>query len=679
MYKIFKLPSNFLHHTYTDEESKKYDEAILNYYNGDSSALTEELDPAQKKKVDMMWGPDSSAREAHSAVFGGKDRIVIPYDDSQSEKITSINAHRLPIMRNVGNDYSSKVPHRVVINHLSENGYHVDDYGSGLAAHKDTPTRKIKISAALKSSGISDMPSGIYTKAKTGIANKELTLAQAYETDPVRAASKKEKHIVITKNKYDVAGMSTNRGWTSCMNLSIGSNRHFVKHDISHGTLTAYLCTKDDAEASRPIGRVNLKKFTHVATGHTIYQPEQSIYGTVPSNFHSTVSEWAEKNYAPKDAGIYAKESSLYDDDGKSIKTHNLHELDSEKQLHKNTAGLLASRLSRYRDGYDPKIEDNHGSVGDITEQTLTDHHREIGPKAAAHSILHWVADHSSENFGDRPKDFDDLDADDIHSNTPLHSWACDNIRKHFKHGVDEFNASDSMIGLDKIHNSIGKNTTEDHEHLNEVHGRLIDHVFSHSEPEWDAAKSHIVNHMADEDNVDYYFHNRDHRVSDHSSKLNNYPLATLTKNPRQIHKILELENDHLDESSVDGRSYGLEHIAKNADVKLAHHIYMENKNVPGSKIGSFTRSLNTNDNSEEIQHELLNPMHLHTDDVDDEYVDRHKDMIHAIAENTPHKSVFDRIKARTNTDLSFAKRSLKLNPHLSHTMVMESYLRFLK
>lgn len=619
-----------------------------------------------------MWGPDRYSENAHGPVFGKEDRITVPYDDSNDEKITSYNSHYVPEMRGV----TGHVPHRMILNHLKSNNYYVDDYASGLTYHEDSPTRKIKIMAALKKIGSDTNPSGVFTTAKNK-PSRELTMGQLYETDPVRAAITKEKHIVITKNKYDVAGMSTNRGWSSCMNLVDGSNRHYVKHDIQHGTLTAYVCTKDDKNISHPIGRINLKQFMHVGSNHAIYRPENSRYGTIPTKFPQIVNDWAEKHYPPKDAGIYAKQSNLYNDDGVDIKTHRLDELDPEKELHQTTENLLDHKLRGWSDRFN-KPDDYPDPMPFVVESTLDEHHRNLSGRQEAHSIVHWVADHSYENNGDTPKEVNDLDYDDVRSTTPLHAWACENTNK-FKHNVGEFTPADSMIALDKIHHAIKGSEDEDHEQLKSIHWDLIDHVFHDKhqhEPAWDHVKSHIIEHLTDDKHVDYYFAHRHNTVSDESGKLHGYSLATLSKNPRHIHNILNLENDHLEENSLD-HTHGIQHIGENADLKLAHHIYMENDNMPDHYFGQFTRALDDNPKGEHIQHELLNQMHL--DVPDEEYSERHAAMVNSIAKHTTHKSVVDRIKARTNSDLSFAKNAIKSNSLYTHSPIMEAYLRFLK
>lgn len=54
--------------------------------------------------------------------------------------------------------------------------------------------------------------------------------------------------VVITHNILDIAGMSTDKNWTSCMNLRDGGERQTVFEEIKYGGMVAYLVqgTKDE-------------------------------------------------------------------------------------------------------------------------------------------------------------------------------------------------------------------------------------------------------------------------------------------------------------------------------------------------------------------------------------------------------------------------------------------------
>ena len=69
--------------------------------------------------------------------------------------------------------------------------------------------------------------------------------------------------VVISRNPYDIVGMSTDRRWTSCMKLpnddpSIypgGAYHQHLIHDIELGTLVAYLIEPTDKNIEHELGR----------------------------------------------------------------------------------------------------------------------------------------------------------------------------------------------------------------------------------------------------------------------------------------------------------------------------------------------------------------------------------------------------------------------------------------
>ena len=69
------------------------------------------------------------------------------------------------------------------------------------------------------------------------------------------------KLIVFSNHPYDIAGMSTGRSWSSCMNLYKGYNKKFVSNDIQEGTFIFYIIYKDDLNIKDPIGRGLVKPY----------------------------------------------------------------------------------------------------------------------------------------------------------------------------------------------------------------------------------------------------------------------------------------------------------------------------------------------------------------------------------------------------------------------------------
>jgi len=111
------------------------------------------------------------------------------------------------------------------------------------------------------------------------------------EIKQARENKVKTFYIVFSKHAYDVAGMSTNRGWTSCMNLYSGINKHYIQYDVENGTMVAYLVANDDLNITRPIARVAIKPFVNTDDATDVfYEPEERVYGTPPHTFLEAVN-----------------------------------------------------------------------------------------------------------------------------------------------------------------------------------------------------------------------------------------------------------------------------------------------------------------------------------------------------------------------------------------------------
>ena len=126
----------------------------------------------------------------------------------------------------------------------------------------------------------------------------------------------KSFYIVFSKHRYDVAGMSTGRGWTSCMNLYTGINSHYVQHDVKAGTLVAYLVRNDDLNIKNPVARVAIKPFVSLEDpSNVLYQSEQRVYGTPPIGFLDEINRLLGAVQTNKQ-GIFKLKDTLYCDTG---------------------------------------------------------------------------------------------------------------------------------------------------------------------------------------------------------------------------------------------------------------------------------------------------------------------------------------------------------------------------
>jgi hypothetical protein len=106
-----------------------------------------------------------------------------------------------------------------------------------------------------------------------------------FNSDPARLGKDIEEKsmsgdlcIIISDHAYDIAGMSYDRSWTSCMNIADGDCKEMVECDIHHGTLVAYLCGTDDTNINRPYARFLIKPYKLQRRGYTGFSPCQMIY-----------------------------------------------------------------------------------------------------------------------------------------------------------------------------------------------------------------------------------------------------------------------------------------------------------------------------------------------------------------------------------------------------------------
>lgn len=243
------------------------------------SFISEELTNEQKRVVKSYGSNKAAVKISKHVIPKGQDRLVIP-------------------LKMVGKPASIDPPH-MLAKHLDEHGYDVEDYAQGLAKNRKNGM-SIKIGKVLNKTD----PSG--------------ALLQKFNNDPSRDAVNHHSstEVVISRHPHDVAGMSTDRGWTSCMNMDGGSNAHYLKHDIKCGTHVAYLVNKGDHEIKNPIARISLKPFQSEDGKHTILGAESSSYGTHDNAFEQTVHEWTNDNFTPRDGLSYTKVKHVYNDDG---------------------------------------------------------------------------------------------------------------------------------------------------------------------------------------------------------------------------------------------------------------------------------------------------------------------------------------------------------------------------
>ena len=176
---------------------------------------------------------------------------------------------------------------------LSKNNIKIKDYKRGVAVEPKY-NREVKIGKVLNSIGEND-------------------LLNKFADDPYRKNTKNtERYAVISKHPYDIAGMSTDRGWLSCMHLFDGGYRDFVAKDVELGTIIAYEIKLEDINIKNPIGRVLIKPYSN-NMGDIHYSVCETTYGEATTAFHDTVSEVFSK-LTTIGGGKYTLNNELYAD-----------------------------------------------------------------------------------------------------------------------------------------------------------------------------------------------------------------------------------------------------------------------------------------------------------------------------------------------------------------------------
>ena len=297
--------------------------------------IMEAISLGDAKKHKLSKKHSGAYDEVLDEVFGGKNRIMMPLNIDYS---TINNAHLLFLK---------------IDEFLDKHGYSVEtlkDYIDGKAVKfkvdsDDThiydiknPVKIGKLLQKYEEDGeieVTERKDGKKT-TKTVVGKP---LLHEFKNDPIRATNG-EFLIVISRHPYDVAGSSTDRSWTSCMNLGLdginypnrrqGVNLGYVTNDISEGTLVAYVVTKnelfkgaggeDKVKLHKPLSRILIKPHnSDVGKVYTIGM----MYGSQYQEFYEKVKEWItdKLNHKAKNAdNINAmRNTNLYPDSDKPV------------------------------------------------------------------------------------------------------------------------------------------------------------------------------------------------------------------------------------------------------------------------------------------------------------------------------------------------------------------------
>lgn len=191
-----------------------------------------------------------------------------------------------------GSDEDIQAPQEIV-KYIGGLGYTVTDYAAGIATSNDG-RRVISIGK---------------------LVGRDPEIKKIYDNDPQRSGRSKsgsEYVAVISRHPYDIAGMSTDRGWTSCMSLD-GNHANYLCANVSGMTLVAYAVKVTDTNISKPAGRILIHCFVNMNDHNDYVMYPGKVYGTDVQGFSNTIEAWCKENW-PLKPGKYKLPSDKYDD-----------------------------------------------------------------------------------------------------------------------------------------------------------------------------------------------------------------------------------------------------------------------------------------------------------------------------------------------------------------------------
>jgi hypothetical protein len=204
---------------------------------------------------------------------------------------------------------------------LEENNCQVTDYRGGYCAVGNRTYRIGKFLNSLRVQYIKRLQDQ-YQKEEIYNLEREVEKANSYFDNIIntfvnssyRVDKQNEQFsIVISQNPHDVAQMSTDRDWVSCMELGEGDYYEDVFCEVRTGGIVAYLINANDLDIKNPLSRIHIRRFDN-KDGQSYAVPEQTVYGNEIDGFQQAVSNWLNTMQQNFPAGVYSRKGGKYSD-----------------------------------------------------------------------------------------------------------------------------------------------------------------------------------------------------------------------------------------------------------------------------------------------------------------------------------------------------------------------------
>lgn len=281
------------------------------FYNYCNSIINEAipLKDAKRQKLSRKYSGAYNLNILNN-VFGSEDRLIYDIDLKNSEVVKNN-----PIYEQI----------KYLLDMRYEIDITFDEYLEGIVYKSSDKDKKQPLKVGRLLTRLIEK----YKDEEAGI------LLDSFKNDPARKTKKDTKYkVVISRHPYDLAGMSTDRNWTSCMNLgtspieykdyslrTTGTNSRYVKEDIRHGSIIAYLIngdeliTDDKVKLRRPYSRLLMKPASSIDNKSDLVYTVGKMYGAKIDKFREFIENWLKENININTSGKkYYLRSGLYND-----------------------------------------------------------------------------------------------------------------------------------------------------------------------------------------------------------------------------------------------------------------------------------------------------------------------------------------------------------------------------
>lgn len=422
---------------------------------------------------------------------------------------------------------------------------------------------------------------------KIGKLIKDKGLQQEFASDQSRDGARSD-HTTFgtsTHRGVEVAGQTnaaphplhpTGHSWpASCKNVDTGSNRHYLEHEIKHGSVVHFI--HDDS--GKEIYRATLHPY-HMddddGKTHTAYSVE-SEYGVKNPAFTKSAHDVATKLSSGK-SGVYHKNEHVYDDSGRFSITHV-----NPETAHEDLHDMIKSPVKRKLAATSPHINDSHAEAimkhvydyqaqenlmknpkvdvkfakATLKSDVASPDTQEAAAKHAGlnHKDLHDILDNKNIRSGARAAVFENPSADHTHVEKGLNDDSVFVQQRAVRH--EKATPEQISRGLKSEHHQIrtwaALNTSANHDHikdaLNDEHYNVRYYAAAH--------------HNAKGENLDK-------ALSDENQNVVAGAAGNHNASDAQLHRALDTKHEEVVAAVASNPSAKEEHLSKVLDKEIS-------------------------------------------------------------------------------------------------------------